>query len=171
MSTRLRPLRMRHVVWGGVLGGGASALVVALIAMGGPGALVTYFAGDPADRSYAVSSAAFFFGCFMMAGIIVGAASALLSWGAACLVTPGRPESRGRAVVTVTVASVLGGALSGWLGWSLQLAPPLGAAVACTVVGVVGGAAAACWAVWMSQGKPATTPQTSTTGDGAAPAA
>jgi len=162
---------MRHVVWGGVLGGGASALVVALIAAGGPVALMTSFAGDPADRSYAVSSAAFFFGCFMMAGIIVGAASALLSWGAACLVTPGRPESRGRAVVTVTVASVLGGATSGWLGWALQLPSPLGAAVACTVVGVVGGAAAACWAVWMSQGKPATTPQTSTTGDGAAPAA
>ena len=86
--------------------------------------------------------------------------------------TIGRPESRGRAVVTVTVASVLGGASVACLFqaadfWSYHP----GEAVAGVVVGVIGGAAGALWAVWMSQGKPATTPQTRTTGDGAAPAA
>ncbi|MBD8727723.1 hypothetical protein [Frigoribacterium sp. CFBP 13707] len=158
MSTRLRPLRMRHVVWGGVLGGAASGVVVSLLVADDP------LGGDALMLSY-------FSFWFLVAGTLVGVVAALASWGAGCLVTIGRPESRGRAVVTVAVASVLGGASSGWLGWSQQLASPLGAAVACTVVGIVGGAAAACWAVWMSQGKPATTPQTSTTGDGAAPAA
>jgi hypothetical protein len=128
MSVRLRPLRMRDVVWGGVLGGAASGVVVSLLVADDP------LGGDALMLSY-------FSFWFLVAGTLVGVVAALASWGAGCLVTIGRPESRGRAVVTVTVASVLGGA------------------------------AGALWAVWMSQGKPATTPSTRTTGDGAAPAA
>lgn len=159
MSTRLRPLRMRHVVWGGVLGGAASGVVVSLLVADDP------LGGDALMLSY-------FSFWFLVAGTLVGVVAALASWGAGCLVTIGRPESRGRAVVTVTVASVLGGAsiaclLRAFDFWSYHP----GEAVAGVVVGVVGGAAGAFWAVWMSQGKPATTPSTRTTGDGAAPAA
>jgi len=87
-------------------------------------------------------------------------------------VTIRRSESRRQAIVTVGVASVLGSAsiaslLRAFDFWSYHP----GEAVAGVVVGVVGGGAGALWAVWMSQGKPVTTPQHGTTGDGAAPAA
>ena len=123
---------MRHVVWGGVLGGGASGIVVSLLTADDP------LGGDALMLSY-------FSFWFLVAGTLVGVAAALASWVAGCLVTLGRPESRGRAVVTVTVASVLGGASVACLFqaadfWSYHP----GEAVAGVVVGVIGGAAAAC---------------------------
>jgi hypothetical protein len=150
---------MRHVVWGGVLGGGASGVVVSLVVADHP------FAGHALDLIFIAL-------CFAVPGAVVGVASDLLSWGAGCLVTLGRPESRARAVVTVAVASVLGGASAASVLLALGVWSSLGGeAIAGVVVGAVGGAAGAGWAVWMSQGTRQGGLRTSTAGDGGRPAA
>jgi len=160
----LRPLLMRHAIWGGVLAGCGSAVVIALVLIGGPAALLP--SADPNSAtyySYTLWSAALFVACFAVAGSVVGLISSLLAWGVARCVTSRRPESWTRAVVVIVAASLLGAASAAAVLVAFDLDPSVGALWAtCVAVGTAAGALGASWALWMSQGKGASLVSTST---------
>ena len=164
MGRALRPLLMRHAIWGGVLAGFGSAVVIALVLMGGPAALLP--PTDPSSASYysyTLWSAAFFMACFAVAGSVVGLISSLLAWGVARCVTPRLSESWTRAVVVIVAASLLGAASAAAVLVAFDLDPAVGALWAtCVAVGAAAGALGASWALWMSQGKGASILSTST---------